>query len=221
MKLTSMKLSSTLRRLGVAAFICGAALLSSCGSSSKTTPTGSGFYSGPALDTLTSNPNRLVVMETKQGVIKLQLFDKLAPKHVANMIDLVKSGFYDGTYFHRTIAGFMIQGGDPNTKDADYSNDGVGRADLKMIPEEFSNLEHQRGILSAARRGGDVNSATTQFFICHARAASLDKQYTIYGQVVEGMEVVDRIVKLPNLNPGSRDPNPGKEAQIIRVTISE
>lgn len=196
-------------------------MLSSCGSGSKTMSAGTGFYSGPALDTLTSNPNRLVVMETKQGVIKLQLFDKIAPKHVANMIDLVKSGFYDGTYFHRTISGFMIQGGDPNTKDDDFSNDGIGRPDLKTVPAEFSKLEHQRGILSAARRGGDVNSATTQFFICHARAASLDGQYTIYGQVVEGMEVVDRIVKLPNVNPKSREPNPGKEAQIIRVTISE
>jgi peptidyl-prolyl cis-trans isomerase B (cyclophilin B) len=162
-------------------------------------------------------------METKQGVIKLQLFDKLAPKHVANMIDLVKSGFYDGTYFHRTVSGFMIQGGDPNTKDESYDNDGVGRADLKLIPAEFSKLEHHRGILSAARRGGDVNSATTQFFICHARAASLDGQYTIYGQVVEGMETVDRIVNLPNVNPKNnpRERNPGKEAQIIRVTISE
>jgi cyclophilin family peptidyl-prolyl cis-trans isomerase len=216
MKLTSMKLSSTLRRLGVAAFICGAALLSSCGSSSKTTPTGSGFYSGPALDTLTSNPNRLVVMETKQGVIKLQLFDKLAPKHVANMIDLVKSGFYNGTTFHRIISGFMIQGGDPNSKDDNLDNDGIGSPDLKRVPAEFSNLQHMRGILSAARTN-DPNSATTQFFICHAKASSLDGKYTIYGQVVEGMETVDRIAALPKL----KGDNPGKESQIIRVTISE
>ncbi len=189
-------------------------MLSSC--ASTPTVTGSGYYSGPALDTLTSNPNRIVKMETKQGVIKLQLFDKLAPRHVANMIELVKNGFYDGTTFHRIISGFMIQGGDPNSKDDNLDNDGIGSPDLKRVPAEFSNLEHQRGILSAAR-SNDPNSATTQFFICHARASSLDGKYSIYGQVVEGMETVDRIVALQKI----KGDNPGKAGEIIRVTISD
>jgi cyclophilin family peptidyl-prolyl cis-trans isomerase len=214
-----MKVSSMLRHLGVAAFISGAALLSSCGSGTKTNGamTGQGYYSGPALDTLTSNPNRIVTIETRKGNIKLQLFDKIAPKHVAHMIELVKSGFYNGTTFHRVIPGFMIQGGDPNSKDDNLDNDGTGRADLETLPAEFSKLEHQRGILSAARRGGDVNSATTQFFICHAKASSLNGQYSIYGQVVEGLNVVDSIAALPKI----KGDNPGKAGEIIRMTISE
>jgi peptidyl-prolyl cis-trans isomerase B (cyclophilin B) len=207
-----------LRSLGVAAFISGAALLSSCGSGAKTNGAGSGqgYYSGPALDTLTSNPNRIVTIETRKGNIKLQLFDKIAPKHTAHMIELVKSGFYNGTTFHRVIPGFMIQGGDPNSKDDELGNDGTGAPGLEKIPAEFSNLEHQRGILSAARTS-DPNSATTQFFICHAKAASLNGKYSIYGQVIEGLNVVDSIVMLPR---NSND-NPGKAAEIIRMTISE
>lgn len=184
-----------------------------------------GYYKGPELDALTSNPNRLVVIETKLGTIKLQLFDKVAPKHVANMIKLVKSGFYDGVTFHRIISGFVIQGGDPNSKDDDLSNDGVGNASLERVPAEFSQtLTHQRGILSAARLGNDINSATTQFFIMHQHVTSLDKQYSIYGQVVEGLDVVDKIVSLPVINdgnPSTRDENPGKAAQIIKMTITE
>lgn len=217
-----MKLAFTLRRLGVAAFISSAALLTSCGSTTKSTvgTTGQGYYSGPALDTLTSNPNRIVTIETKLGNIKLQLFDKLAPKHVANMIELVKSGFYNGTTFHRVVSGFMIQGGDPNSKDDDLTNDGMGNPSLKRVPAEFSNLKHERGILSAAR-AQDINSASTQFFLMHQKVTSLDGKYSIYGQVIEGMNVVDSMVKLPNMNPSARDPNPGKAAEIIRMTISE
>jgi peptidyl-prolyl cis-trans isomerase B (cyclophilin B) len=213
-----MKLSAMLRLLGVAAFISAAAMLSSCGSSVKSTvgTSGSGFYSGPALDTLTSNPNRIVTIETKFGNIKLQLFDKIAPKHVANFIDLASSGFYNGTTFHRIIPGFMIQGGDPNSKDADLGNDGIGDASLKRVPAEFSKLQHQRGILSAAR-SQDINSATSQFFICHAPSLALDGKYSIFGQVIEGMNVVDSIVSLPKL----QGTNPGKAAEMIRVTVSQ
>jgi peptidyl-prolyl cis-trans isomerase B (cyclophilin B) len=217
-----MKMISALRLLGVAALISGAALLSSCGSATKSTvgTSGSGFYSGPALDTMTSNPNRIVTIETKLGNIKLQLFDKIAPKHVANMIELIKSGFYNGTTFHRLVPGFMIQGGDPNSKDDDLTNDGIGNASLKRVPAEFSKLNHERGILSAAR-AQDINSATSQFFIMHQKTTSLDGKYSIYGQVIEGMNVVDSLIKLPNMNPSARDANPGKAAEIVRMTISE
>ena len=206
-----------LRRLGVAACISGAALLSSCGGGNKTNlGGGSAFYTGPALDTLTSNPNRLVTIETAHGNIKLQLFDKIAPKHVANFVSLIKSGFYNGVTFHRVIPGFMIQGGDPNSKDDDLSNDGTGSPGLTKVPAEFSNLRHEPGILSAARTS-DPNSATSQFFIVHKRASSLDGQYSIFGQVWEGLDVVEKIVNLPR----NKSDNPGKAALITRMTVSE
>jgi cyclophilin family peptidyl-prolyl cis-trans isomerase len=181
-----------------------------------------GYYTGAELNNYTSNPDRLVVMKTKQGVIKIQLFDKIAPKHVANFIKNVNAGFYDGLTFHRVIPGFMIQGGDPNSKDDDFSNDGFGRPDLEKVPAEFSKLKHERGILSAARTA-DPNSATTQFFLMHQYNSQLDGQYSIFGQVVEGMDVVDKIVMLPNKNPAgsANGANPGKAAEITKATVVE
>ncbi|MEO6939711.1 MAG: peptidylprolyl isomerase [Candidatus Kapaibacterium sp.] len=173
-------------------------------------------YKGAELDKLTSHPNRLVVIETKLGVIKLQLFDKIAPKHVANITKLIHDKFYDGLTFHRVIEGFMIQGGDPNSNDDDLSNDGMGKPGQVTVPAEFSALNHKRGILSAARTN-DPNSATSQFFICVGDATFLDGKYTIYGQVTEGMDVVDKIVKLPKIVGD----NPGKAAIMTRVTITE
>jgi peptidyl-prolyl cis-trans isomerase B (cyclophilin B) len=176
-----------------------------------------GFYTGAELANLTSQPDRIVVLETKQGVIKLQLFDKIAPKHVANFLQLVKSGFYDGLTFHRVIPGFMIQGGDPNSKDDDLSNDGIGKPGQKRVPAEFSTTyKHQRGILSAARTN-DPNSATSQFFIMHAAAPQLDGQYSIFGQVVEGMDVVDKIVYLDQITKH----NPGKASQITKAYVAK
>jgi peptidyl-prolyl cis-trans isomerase B (cyclophilin B) len=175
-----------------------------------------GYYTGAELAKYTSNPDRLVVMKTKQGTIKIQLFDKVAPKHVANFVKNVNAGFYDGLTFHRVIPGFMIQGGDPNSKDNDLSNDGFGRPDLEKIPAEFSKLKHERGILSAARTQ-DPNSATTQFFLMHAYNSSLDGQYSIFGQVVEGMDVVDKIAMLKK----NQNDNPGKESLIIKASVVE
>jgi len=143
----------------------------------------------------------LTVMQSGKelGKIVLETFPDVAPKHSANFDSLVTSGFYDGTAFHRVIKGFMIQGGDPNTKTSpnNRSTWGLGHPDQKTVDAEFSDLKHKRGILSAARKGGDVNSATSQFFIMHADAPHLDKQYSIYGQVLEGMEVVDSIANTP------------------------
>src|SRR5579864_7763828 len=165
-----------------------------------------GPYSGAELDKYCSDPKRLLVIETKLGTMKLQLFDKVAPKHVEQITRLAGEHFYDGCTFHRCIKGFMIQGGDPNSKDDDLSNDGIGGAD-KNIPEEFSSLHHARGIASMAR-ANDPNSASSQFFICHADAGFLDKQYTIWGQLVEGYDVLDKIEDLPRL----QGDNPGKAA---------
>jgi peptidyl-prolyl cis-trans isomerase B (cyclophilin B) len=178
---------------------------------------------GTKLDQYTAHPKRHLVMETKQGKITLQLFDKVAPEHVANIIELANSHFYDGSAFHRVIPGFMIQGGDPNSKDDDLTNDGTGNGP-RRIKAEFNEIHHARGILSAARTS-DPNSASCQFFICHADAGFLDKQYTVFGQVIDGIDVVDKIVALPDVTGadagtvGQRGANPGKAAEVIKVYV--
>jgi cyclophilin family peptidyl-prolyl cis-trans isomerase len=177
---------------------------------------------GTKLDQYTSHPKRRLVIVTKQGTIKLQLFEKAAPNHVANIISLADSHFYDGTYFHRVIPGFMIQGGDPNTKDNDYSNDGQGNNGSNRLKAEFNAIHHERGILSMARTP-DVNSASCQFFICVADAGFLDRQYTAFGQVTDGIDVVDKIVNLPDVTGKPHDPNsgsnPGKAAEVIKMYV--
>jgi cyclophilin family peptidyl-prolyl cis-trans isomerase len=176
---------------------------------------------GAKLAEYTAHPNRHLVIETAQGKITLQLFEKVAPNHVAHFLKLAKEKFYEGTTFHRVIPGFMIQGGDPNSKDDDPSNDGTGQPGQESVNAEFSPIHHARGILSTARRGGDVNSATSQFFIMVADNAGLDNQYTVWGQVVDGMDVVDKIVSLPDASghPGANGNNPGKMAKINKMVV--
>lgn len=135
------------------------------------------------------------VIETKFGNMELKFFPDVAPNHVKNFIDLAKKGFYDGTTFHRVIPGFMIQGGDPNSKNPDRSLHGMGGPGY-TIKAEFNNKSHKKGILSMAR-AFDPNSAGSQFFICVADAPFLDKQYTVFGEVVSGIEVADKIVNQP------------------------
>ena len=135
------------------------------------------------------------VIETKFGNIELKFFPEVAPIHVNNFIELAKKGFYDNTTFHRVIPGFMIQGGDPNTKSPDRSKHGMGDPGYK-VKAEFNAKQHRRGILSMAR-AQDPNSAGSQFFICVADALFLDKQYTVFGEVVSGMDVADKIVSQP------------------------
>ncbi len=137
----------------------------------------------------------LAVLETDYGKIVIAFYPEDAPNTVENFKKLVRKGFYDGTYFHRVIPGFMIQGGDPNTKDQDRRNDGMGGPGY-TIPAEFNQHHHVRGTVSMAR-SADPNSAGSQFFICVDRAPHLDGQYTVFGRVVEGMGVVDRIVSAP------------------------
>ena len=132
------------------------------------------------------------VIETKFGNIELKFFPDVAPIHVNNFIELAKKGFYDTTTFHRVIPGFMIQGGDPNTKSPDRSKHGMGDPGYK-VKAEFNAKQHKRGILSMAR-AQDPNSAGSQFFICVADALFLDRQYTVFGEVVSGMDVADKIV---------------------------
>jgi peptidyl-prolyl cis-trans isomerase B (cyclophilin B) len=153
------------------------------------------------------------VIETTLGTIELEFFLDIAPGHVENFKKLAKSGFYDSTTFHRVIPGFMIQGGDPNSKDEDRSNDGTGGPGY-TIKAEFSNRPHERGTLSMAR-SMDPNSAGSQFFICVGKTQQLDGKYTVFGQVIKGIEVVDKIVAVPR---DGRD-NPLKKVEMKKVKI--
>jgi peptidyl-prolyl cis-trans isomerase B (cyclophilin B) len=135
------------------------------------------------------------VIETSFGEIELRFFPEVAPNHVNNFIELAKKGFYDGTIFHRVIPGFMIQGGDPNSKSPDRSKHGIGGPGY-TLKAEFNDKPHKRGTLSMARKA-HPDSAGSQFFICVADAPWLDGQYTVFGEVVSGMDVVDRIVSQP------------------------
>ena|SRR6266487_2062784 len=133
------------------------------------------------------------VIETKWGSMEIRFFPDKAPKHVENFIKLAKSGFYDKTIFHRVIPGFMIQGGDPNTKDEkDKSKYGMGDPGYK-IKAEFNDRPHVRGAVSMAR-SQDPDSAGSQFFIVVKDAPQLNGKYTVFGEVVKGMEVADKIV---------------------------
>ena len=154
------------------------------------------------------------VIETKFGNIELKFFPDVAPNHVDNFIQLAKAGFYDETVFHRVIPGFMIQGGDPNSKNHDKSSHGMGGPDHK-VKAEFSDKPHKRGTLSMAR-SGQPDSAGSQFFICVADAAFLNGQYSVFGEVVSGLEVVDKIVSQPK---DARD-NPNERVEM-KVRIVE
>ena len=136
------------------------------------------------------------IIKTKFGDMEVIFFPDQAPKHVENFVSLAKSGFYNGTIFHRVIPGFMIQGGDPNTKDPSKPETyGMGGPNQRLNAE-FNDISHRRGILSMARTR-DPNSAGSQFFIVVKDSNFLDRQYTVFGEVVKGMEVADTIVNLP------------------------
>ena len=155
-------------------------------------------------------------IETKFGEITLKFFPEVAPNHVNSFIELANDGFYDGTTFHRIVPGFVIQGGDPNTKSKDRSKHGMGGPGF-TLKAEFSKLPHKRGTLSMAR-AAHPDSAGSQFFICVAAAPFLDGEYTIFGEVVEGMDVVDEIVSQPK---DQRD-NPLDRVEMkVRITGPE
>lgn len=153
----------------------------------------------PVLQQTPKDGEEVVVMETDKGRIVLMFFPDKAPQHVENFKSLAKEGFYDGTRFHRCIEKFVIQGGDPNTKDLGkvdaWGTGGKANADgtRRTVKAEFTDLKHKRGILSMAR-SQDPNSASSQFFIMVADYPSLDGNYSAFGQVVSGMDVVDAIV---------------------------
>lgn len=143
-----------------------------------------------------SHPVLELAVETPDatGTIRIELMPELAPATVISVLELAEQGFYDGTTFHRVIPGFMIQGGDPNSRDRDPSNDGRGRHGPKLL-DEFGGAPFERGVVGMGNRGRE-NSTSTQFFIMHADNRSLDGRYTAIGRVIEGMELVDDITKV-------------------------
>ena len=154
-----------------------------------------------------------MILKLKDGDIKIELFEDVAPNHVKRIKQLAKDGKYDGVVFHRVIDGFMAQTGDvqfgnSSNEQFDLKRAGMGGSDLPDLKEEFSDLPHERGTLSMAR-SQDPNSANSQFFICFKESSFLDRQYTVFGKVVEGMELVDKIKRGDQNNNGSVS-NPDK-----------
>tara|TARA_Y100001936_G_C15753046_1_gene497120 strand:- start:120 stop:596 length:477 start_codon:yes stop_codon:yes gene_type:complete len=150
-------------------------------------------------------------MKLKDGEVELELYSDIAPNHVNRFKDLAKKGLYDGVVFHRVIEGFMAQSGDvkfgnSNSKDFNLSLAGTGGSDMPDLKSEFSDIPHERGVLSAAR-SADPNSANSQFFICFQPAPHLDRQYTVFGKVIKGMEFIDKIKKGEGPNGSVKSPD--------------
>jgi len=150
------------------------------------------------------------VIMTKFGTITLRFFPDVAPQHVKNFLDLARQGFYNGTTFHRVVRGFMIQGGDPLSKDKTKPETGAGMPGYR-IKAEFNARPHKRGTLSMARMNMP-DTAGSQFFICVADVPKLDEKYTVFGEVVSGMEAVDKIVSVQV--PGTQSPGERIEMQV-------
>jgi len=148
-----------------------------------------------------------MILKLKDGDVKIELFEDVAPKHVERIKKLANDGLYDNVVFHRVIDGFMAQTGDvkfgnSSSKDYDLRRAGMGGSDLPDLPSEFNDLPHEKGTLSMAR-SSDPNSANSQFFICFKPAPFLDRQYTVFGKVIEGMEHVDKIKRGDSNNNGA------------------
>ena len=148
-----------------------------------------------------------MILKLKTGDVKIELFQDVAPKHVERIKKLANDGLYDNVVFHRVIDGFMAQTGDvkfgnSSSKDFDLRKAGMGGSNLPDLPSEFNDLPHEKGTLSMAR-SSDPNSANSQFFICFKPAPFLDRQYTVFGKVIEGMEFVDKIKRGDQNNNGA------------------
>ncbi len=195
--------------------LCAAALLVTAASVAQTAKKGKKKMTPAPRD----YANTLATLQTDMGDITIKFFYDKAPKHVENFIDLSAKGFYDGTMFHRVIPGFMIQGGDPFTKNPEdpahqYGTGGNGNSRLKA---EFNDVSHKRGVVSMAR-ASDPNSASSQFFIVVKDSPFLDGQYSAFGEVVSGMDVADKIANVP------RDPKndrPNSPVRIKKVVLTE
>ncbi len=156
----------------------------------------------PAAKPQTAAAKEVAIIKTSMGEMVLEFWPDLAPKHVENFKSLAKKGFYDGSAFHRVISGFMIQGGDPNTKDETKKSAWGGGNPGYTIKAEFNDTKHVRGVLSMARLPSGPDTAGCQFFICLADAPHLDKQYTAFGKLIKGEDVLLKIGSTPT---GPRD----------------
>ncbi len=157
------------------------------------------------------NSEEVMIMKLKDGDVELELYSDVAPNHVKRFKDLAEKGLYDGVVFHRVIDGFMAQSGDvkfgnSNSKNFDLSLAGTGGSDMPDLISEFSDIPHDRGVLSAAR-SADPNSANSQFFICFQAAPHLDRQYTVFGKVIKGMEFIDKIKRGEGPNGSVKNPD--------------
>lgn len=197
---------------------------STTGQESHTTTPDKPEVAPPVADPLPDAPkdgDDVAILDTDKGQIVVMFYPEVAPKHVENFKSLVKEGFYNGTRFHRCIPGFMIQGGDPNSKDLKKA--GVWGTGGKMVDgkerqvelEAGVRLKHTRGVLSMAR-GGDPNSASSQFFLMHQDSPSLDGQYSAFGKIVKGIEVVDEIVKTGPADPSANGSVPPAKAILLK-----
>tara|TARA_B100001250_G_scaffold245998_1_gene211504 strand:+ start:491 stop:1048 length:558 start_codon:yes stop_codon:yes gene_type:complete len=153
----------------------------------------------------------IMILKLKDGDVKIEMFPDVAPNHVKRITELANNGKYDNVVFHRVIDGFMAQTGDvkfgnSSSKDFDLNRAGMGGSDLPDLKQEFNNLPHERGTVSMAR-SSDPDSANSQFFICFADAAFLDRQYTVFGKVIEGMDFIDKIKKGEGQNGSVNDPD--------------
>ena len=183
--------SVAMRSIILCGVLLGIGLLTGCGGNADVKPVAPPSAPGPK-----------AIIKTKFGDIHIKLYPDVAPKHVENFIKLAKSGFYDGTIFHRVIPGFMIQGGDPNTKTS-LRKDTYGQGGPKdekgnpiLLKAEFSDIPHKRGIVSMAR-ANEPDTAGSQFFIVVEPSPSLDGKYTAFGEVTRGLGVADKIVNVP------------------------
>ena len=159
----------------------------------------------------TMSEENIMILKLKDGDVKIELFEDTAPNHVKRIMELANSGKYDNVVFHRVIDGFMAQTGDvkfgnSNSKNFNLSLAGTGGSDMPDLNSEFSDIPHDRGILSAAR-SADPNSANSQFFICFQPAPHLDRQYTVFGKVIKGMEFIDKIKKGDGPNGSVKNPD--------------
>ena len=161
-----------------------------------------------------------MILKLKDGDVKIELFEDVAPNHVKRIKELANSGKYDNVVFHRVIDGFMAQTGDvkfgnSSSKDFDLRRAGMGGSDLPDLPSEFNDLPHEKGTLSMAR-SSDPNSANSQFFICFQAAPFLDRNYTVFGKVTKGMEFIDKIKKGDGPNGSVEDPD-----KIISISLTD
>lgn len=188
-------------------------LISALNAACSTTPTTNEKATAPTPATskpaalATPNPtvvdDELAVIETDYGKIKIRFYPDVAPRHVENFKKLTREKFFDGLGFHRVIPDNIIQGGDPQTRSGDSSKWGMGMPGQPTVPAEFNTRPFVKGTVGMARRGGDANSATSQFFICLTPHPEWDGQYTVFGEVVQGLETVRLISNAPS-NPASQ-----------------